>query len=144
MNKDPSPITPSPTTPIPITDPPENAISRAFPNDSCAALVVLTFAFVATFIPMNPAKPEQNAPTIKDTATSQLLPSFIPLYARRAAVHTTKTERILYSAFRNAIAPSEICFAIFSIFGLPTGFLETQEFLIKTKINATTPDNGIK
>ena len=43
---------PRPTTHIPITTPPEKATSRALPRPPFhAALVVLTFAFVATFIP---------------------------------------------------------------------------------------------
>ena len=79
INNELRPNTPRPTTPIPITDPPANAISNAFPSECCAAFVVLTFAFVATFIPMYPARPEQIAPTINDTATSQLVPSLCPL-----------------------------------------------------------------
>jgi len=35
-----------------------------------AACVVLTFAFVATFIPINPARAEQKAPTTNDNPTS--------------------------------------------------------------------------
>ena len=34
MNNVPSPRTPRPTTPMPITEPPEKAISSAFPIDS--------------------------------------------------------------------------------------------------------------
>ena len=46
------PIIPSPTTHIPITTPPEKATSSALPSPPFqAALVVLTFALVATFIP---------------------------------------------------------------------------------------------
>ena len=56
--------------------------------------VVLTFALVATFIPIYPANPEHNAPTINDTATNQLLPSLIPLYANRTAVNKTKTDKM--------------------------------------------------
>ena len=57
-----------------MTDPPANATSNAFPKDFCAAFVVLTFAFVATFIPMNPARAEHTAPTIKETDTIPLDP----------------------------------------------------------------------
>ena len=144
INKDPTPSTPKPTTPIPITDPPENAISNALPSESWAAFVVLTFALVATLIPMNPASPEHKAPTTKDTATNQLLPSLIPLNANRTAVIITKIDKILYSAFKNAIAPSAIFLAIFSIFALPTSFLETHEFLRNTKIKAIIPAAGIR
>ncbi len=80
----------------------------------------------------------------KDTATNQLLPSLIPLNASKTAVIITKTDNILYSAFKNAIAPSAIFFAIFAIFAFPTSFFETDEFLIKTNINAITPAKGIR
>ena len=56
-----------PTTPIPITDPPANATSSALPRLVRAAFVVLTFALVATRIPIKPASAEQNAPKTKDT-----------------------------------------------------------------------------
>ncbi len=69
MNNALSPKTPRPTTPNPITAPPAKATSKAFPNEVFAACVVLTFALVATFIPMKPAKAEQMAPTIKERAT---------------------------------------------------------------------------
>ena len=69
MNKPLKPSTPKPTTPSPITEPPAKATSRAVPKLVRAACVVLTFALVATFIPMNPAKAEQIAPMINDRAT---------------------------------------------------------------------------
>ena len=144
MNNVPSPRTPRPTTPMPITEPPEKAISSAFPIDSWAAFVVLTLALVATCIPINPANPEHSAPTTNDTATNQLLPSFIPLKASNTAVNITKTDNILYSALRNAIAPSAIFFAISAILAFPTSFLETDKFLIKTKIKAIIPAAGIR
>ena len=144
INNDPTPRTPRPTTPIPITDPPEKAISSALPRDCWAALVVLTLALVATCIPIKPANPEHSAPTTNETATNQLLPSFIPLKANNTAVIITKTDKILYSALRNAIAPSAIFFAISAIFALPTSFLETDKFLIKTKIRAIIPAAGIR
>ena len=50
-NKPPNPRIPRPTTPIPITDPPVNAISNALAKLVLAALVVRTFALVATRIP---------------------------------------------------------------------------------------------
>ena len=80
MNKPPRPRTPNPTTPNPITAPPANATSKALLKDTCAALVVLTLALVATRIPMNPARAEQIAPMIKETATIPLEPaSLCPL-----------------------------------------------------------------
>ena len=52
-----------------ITAPPENAMDSAlFIPLSFAAFAVLTFAFVATFIPKYPASVENNAPTTKHTA----------------------------------------------------------------------------
>ena len=64
---------PRPTTPSPITAPPEKATSSAFPKLSLAALAVLTLAFVATFIPRNPANAEHKAPTAKDKAQCMAL-----------------------------------------------------------------------
>ena len=59
-----------------MTAPPEKATSRAFPKLSFAAFAVRTFALVATFIPKNPARAEQNAPTANETATNASLFSF--------------------------------------------------------------------
>src|SRR6056297_2623462 len=72
MNNTLRPRTPRPTTPRPITEPPANATSRPLPRLVLAALVVLTFALVATFIPIKPASPEQIAPTTNEIATIQL------------------------------------------------------------------------
>ena len=102
MNRPLKPKTPKPTTPIPITEPPVKATSNAFPKEVLAALVVLTFALVATRIPMNPAKAEQMAPTTKETATIQLEPSSeVPLNANKMATANTKMASILYSAFES-------------------------------------------
>ena len=68
INNPVNPSIPNPTTPRPITEPPANAIPNALPRESCAALVVRTFALVATFIPRKPAKPEANAPTKNEIA----------------------------------------------------------------------------
>ena len=63
-----------------MTAPPENATSNAFPKEVLAAFVVLTFALVATFIPMKPANAEHIAPTIKETATNPFeFASAVPL-----------------------------------------------------------------
>ena len=70
MNRTLSPRTPNPTTPIPMTLPPAKATSRALPNPVRAALVVRTFALVATFMPMNPAIAEHKAPSTNDNATN--------------------------------------------------------------------------
>ncbi len=64
----PRPRTPRPTTPIPITEPPAKAISSTGPSPRRAGWVVRTFAFVATFIPIRPARAEQRAPATNATA----------------------------------------------------------------------------
>ena len=82
---------------------------------------------------MNPANAEQIAPTMNETATRPFEPaSFCPLKKRRTATAATKTDKILYSAFRNDIAPSAIFLAIRAIFSSPTSCLETQAFLTNT------------
>ena len=62
-NKAPNPKTANPATPIPITEPPVKDTFRALDKEVLAASAVLTFAFVAIFIPINPAKAEKIAPT---------------------------------------------------------------------------------
>ena len=67
------------------------------------------FAFVATFIPRKPAKPEATAPIMNERAINALesaLPEFTK--PRTKATATTKTPNIRYSARRKAIAPSAI------------------------------------
>ena len=66
---------------------------------------------------------------IKEIDTNQLVPSFSPFRANKREVKKTKTDKILYSALRKAIAPSEIFFAILSIFSEPTSLEATQLFL---------------
>ena len=65
-------------------------------------MVVLTL-LVATFIPINPARPEHPAPIINDNDTSQLVPSLTPLIARRTEVRITKIDKILYSALKKPL-----------------------------------------
>ena len=96
-------------------------------------MVVRTFALVATFIPIKPAKAEQIAPTIKDTATIPFDPSsLLPLKNKRMATATTNTLKILYSAFKKDIAPSAIFLAIRAIFSSPTACLDTHPLFTKT------------
>ena len=117
-----TPNTPKPATHIPITAPPENAIESAlFIPFSFAAFAVLTFAFVATFIPQKPASVENKAPTTKHTAVIQL-PIPNPISTNNTA---TKITRILYSAVRNACAPSLIAAAISFILSFPASCLPT-------------------
>ena len=92
---------------------------------------------------MNPAKAEQIAPIINDTATIPLEPtSDSPLKYNKTATAATKMAKTLYSAFKNAMAPSAIFLAIRDIFSLPTSCFETHPLFIKTKIKATTPKRG--
>ena len=143
MNSPLRPKTPRPTTPRPITAPPAKATSKALPKEVLAAFVVRTFALVATFIPINPAKAEQIAPTIKETATIPLEPvSLLPLKKSKMATATTKMLNILYSAFKKDMAPSAMFLAILAIFSSPTSCLETHTFLIKTYSSAKTPNTG--
>src|SRR5699024_8575294 len=96
-----------------------------------AALVVRTLAFVATFMPMKPASPEQTAPRAKEMATIQLESWGSALTPRRIATTTTNTARTRYSAFRNAMAPLEMWELIVAIFSVPTSCFETQDDLKK-------------
>ena len=66
------------------------------------------------FIPKNPASTENSAPIKKQTAVPQLMKT--PISTTSAA---TKKTRILYSAFRNASAPSAIAEAISCILAFP-------------------------
>ena len=89
-------MTPNPTTLNPITDPPVKATCRALAKPSCAALVVLLFAFVATFIPKNPAKPEAKAPTKNDTDINNESPVLFAAKANNIATITTKIDNTQY------------------------------------------------
>ena len=65
----PSPIRPSEATARPIIEPPKNAtLSASAAPLSLAAVVVLTLARVAVFMPIYPAPAEEIAPTIKANA----------------------------------------------------------------------------
>ena len=52
--------------------------------------------------------------------------------------------RFLYSAFKNAIAPSAICLAIRFILSVPSSCLATQEDLMKVYNKAITPKTGMR
>ena len=101
-----NPSTPNPTTPIPITEPPENAMFKAFGKLVRAAAAVRTLAFVATFIPIYPARIELNAPRAKDKPTIGWERSLSAVKANKMDTQTINTARTLYSALRKAIAPS--------------------------------------
>ncbi|OQA06399.1 MAG: hypothetical protein BWY67_01966 [Bacteroidetes bacterium ADurb.Bin397] len=144
MNNKLKPNTPKPTTPIPIMEPPAKAISSAFPIPVRAALVVLTFALVAIRIPMYPAKAEQNAPQIKETATIGDEVSVFAVTPNKMATHTTKIASTRYSALRKPIAPSAMCPAIFFILSVPASCLLIQADFHTVYSNASTPKAGIR
>ena len=96
------PRSPRPPTDRPITAPPlyETANAADWPP-FFAAIAVLPLAEVAARIPDNPARTEATAPAKKaiDVLTSVICDN-------KAPTTTTNTANTLYSAVRNAIAPS--------------------------------------
>ena len=72
-----------------------------------AAWVVRTFVFVAIFIPIFPAKAEKKAPKIKATTIKMCVVGTIKeIPAKTTLDIKTKMVNNLYSAFKNARAPS--------------------------------------
>ena len=65
-----TPSRPMPTTVTPITVPLEKAIRNAGFNPRIAAAAVRMLARTATFIPTNPARPEQIVPTRYEMAVA--------------------------------------------------------------------------
>ncbi|CCX42075.1 unknown [Clostridium sp. CAG:1024] len=124
-----------------MTEPPENAVCSASVMPPVrAALAVRTLAFVATRIPMLPARIENPAPTRKQTAVIQLRrPKPIPRNTAAA-----KTARILYCAFKNARAPSLIAAAICCILGVPLEILSIRLAVKNAKSKAAHPSTGAK
>ena len=71
--------------------PPVKEMARAFEREVRAAWVVRTFAFVAMFIPMYPARADKTAPIKKEMAITGLeVSSMVPDQARIKAVITAK------------------------------------------------------
>ena len=115
-----NPKTAKPATPSPITVPPPKATFKALGKLVLAACVVLELASVAIRIPIFPAKPEKNAPTIKAGIINQLVVSTIVEIPKRAIeAPTTKNSNNLYSALRKANAPFFIAALIETIFSFP-------------------------
>ena len=110
-----------------MTVPPVKATFKAVDRLVLAAFVVRIFAFVATFIPKNPANPEANAPTINDMAINAL-ESLRPAFANPSnnATAITKIVNTRYSALRKAIAPSAILAPICFILSVPSSCLLIQ------------------
>ena len=94
--------------------------SALFMPPVLAALAVLTLAFVATLIPKYPARIEHNVPATNATAEPTPIPNAI-----RTNNTTIKITRILYSAVKNACAPSLMAAAISFILSVPSSSLET-------------------
>ena len=114
------PKTAKPATPRPMTVPPPNATFKALGKLVLAAWVVLELASVAIRIPMLPANPEKNAPTIKAGIINQLVVSTIVEITNSAIdAPKTKNRSNLYSALRNAKAPFFIAALIETIFSFP-------------------------
>ena len=76
---------------------------------------------------------------MKHTAVSQLIPN--PSIRKSTA---TNIIRILYSANKNAFAPSAIAPAISFILSFPASLLFIMPVLIKAKITAMTPAIGAR
>ncbi len=91
INNAPRPKTASPATPSPITEPPVNETFKACLRLVRAACVVRTFALVAIFIPIYPAKAERNAPIKKEIAiVGSEVSTSVPDQARTIAAITAK------------------------------------------------------
>ena len=135
-----TPRSPRPTTDIPITAPPLNAIERAlFIPPVLAAFAVLTLAFVATLIPKYPARIEQSVPR------TNAIPDLTPIPSAISTNNTMmKITSILYSAVRNACAPSLMAAAISFILSVPSSSLDTFFERKRAKIRAITPTTGAK
>ena len=129
---------PRPTTHRPITEPLRKATFRAlFMPPSSAAHAVLTLPLVATCMPKKPASTENAAPQTYRIAVTQLIPS--PRMMKRAI--TTMTI-VLYSLFRNAIAPSWINPAISVMRSLPVDCFPIQLASTYATHRATMPTTG--
>ena len=122
QNTTPSPRSPRPVTQSPITAPDLKATFRALLIPlSSAAHAVLTLPLVATLIPKNPASTDRSAPITYRIAVVQLTPNPI---ARKSITITIII--VLYSLFRNAIAPSLMNPDISFILSLPSFALLIQ------------------
>ena len=87
--------------------PPLKLTCRPFFRLVRAACVVRTLAFVAMFMPIQPAKALKKAPIRKATAITQSLCSTsVPLQPSTRAAIAAKMPSTFHSARRNALAPS--------------------------------------
>ena len=148
MKRELMPSTARPATPSPITAPPPKETFRALEREVFAAWVVRTFALVAIFMPRNPARAEKKQPTTKP-ATIRMLEwaatfGTCERMPRPAPATTTYTPRILYSALRKAMAPSEMWDAIPDILASPESCLVTQPARTVLYTRATSPRMGMR
>ena len=124
------PSTAKPATPNPITVPPANDIFNASGKLVLAAWVVLTFVFVAIFIPIFPASAEKKAPNTNATTINICVvgtTNDIPASTKLTAI--TKIDNNLYSAFKNANAPTYMWSEISFIFPSPASCFITHDLL---------------
>ena len=95
-----------------------------------AADAVRMLAAVAVFIPKKPARAEQNAPRMNDTAMTPLVFCAAPTMwfetPSRIATATTKIASTRYSCLRNAMAPSATHLPMVCIRSFPGSCLVTQ------------------
>ena len=90
-----------------MTVPPPKDTFKAFGKLVLAACVVLTFVLVAIFIPMFPANAEKKAPNIKATTINQCVDgTIVETTNNKTLITATNIAKSLYSAFKNAKAPS--------------------------------------
>ena len=121
MYKSPKPSNPIAATVRPIIDPPKNATDKlSLTPEFCAAVAVLTFAFVAVYMPIKPVTEELKAPTMNAIVLSNPSPIYIPKISIRE-----NTKRMEYSFFMNAIAPRCISSEISVKFFSPAGYFFT-------------------
>ena len=119
----PRPRSPRPATQRPMTAPLRKAtFSALFMPPSMAALAVRTLPLVATCIPKNPASTENKAPKTYSPAVTQFTAK--PISRNRMTMTTTM---VLYSLFRNAMAPSWMYPAISFILSVPSLTLPIQD-----------------
>ena len=122
-----NPSTASPATPSPITVPPLNETFKAFGKLVLAASAVRALASVAIRIPIFPANALKNAPRIKAGTIIQCVDSTsVDTMYRATDAPTTKKDRSLYSAPKNASAPSLMALDISIIFASPAACLRTH------------------
>src|ERR1700693_3633872 len=138
--KRPRPRMPSAAMVRPITEPPKKATASALSRPTVrAACAVRTLAWVAAFMPMNPASMEQTAPEMNASAVRVPMPR-----ESRTATTTMNQTRIEYSLRRNAIAPVSIASAISVMRPLPARWATTYRYSTKANRSPRAPKTGAR